>query len=165
VLSERGRLSGTAVELCSNIAHGLGSNFRPLVPIIVPTLLDLCRRPNKVVLARAQACLMDFVCMTHCSDILKHLRAVARDKSVQLRKVCADATLKAVQKWGVDEVGKRVEDVEDIIKATGRDAGPDVRKVAKEIYEFYSTKWPERLREYVRLFAIFLTSLTTVAQL
>jgi len=87
--------------------------------------------------------------MTHCSDILKHLRTAAKDKSVQLRKVCTDATLKAVQTWGVDEIGKRVEDVEDVIKATGRDPGPDVRKVAKEIYEVYSTKWPERLREYV----------------
>lgn len=88
--------------------------------------------------------------MTHCSDILKHLRAVAKDKSVQLRKACADATLKAIQKWGVDEIGKRVEDVEGIIRATGRDPGPDVRKVAKDIYEVYSMKWPERLREYVR---------------
>ena len=149
MLSERGRLSGTAVELCSNIAHGLEGNFRPLVPIIVPALIDLCRRPNKVVLTRAQACLMDFVCMTHCSDILKHLRVGAKDKSAQLRKACADATLKAVQKWGIDEIGKRVVDVEDIIKAIGRDAGPDVRKVAKEIYEVYGTKWPERLREYV----------------
>lgn len=149
MLSERGRLSGTALDLCSNIAHGLGNNFKPLVPIIVPALIDLCRRPNKLVLTRAQTCLMDVICMTHCSDILRHLRTVAKDKSVQLRKVCADATLKAVQKYGVDEIGKRVEDVEDIIKATGRDAGPDVRKVAKEIYELYSTKWPERLREYV----------------
>lgn len=127
----------------------MGGNFKPLVPIIVPTLIDLCRRPNKVVLTRAQGCLMDVVCMTHCSDILKHLKAVANDKSVQLRKVCADATLKAVQRWGVDEIGKRVVDVEDIIKATGRDSGPDVRKVAREIYELYGTQWPERLREYV----------------
>jgi hypothetical protein len=149
VLSERGRLSGTAIELCNNIAHGLGNNFKPLVPVIVPALIDLCRRPNKVVLTRAQACLMGVVCMTHCPDILRHLRVVAKDKSAQLRKVCADATLKAIQKWGVDEIGKRVEDVEDIIKATGRDPGPDVRKVAKQIYELYSTIWPERLREYV----------------
>jgi len=149
MLSERGRLSSTAVELCSYIAHGLQSSFKPLVPILIPALIDLCRRPNKVVLTRAQACLMDVLCTTRCPDILKHLRAVAKDKSGQLRKVCADATLKAVQNWEVDEIGKRVEDVEDIIKATGRDAGPDVRKVAKEIYEVYSTKWSERLREYV----------------
>ena len=149
MLSERGRLSSTAVELCSNIAHGLGNNFKPLVPIMVPALIDLCRRPNKIVLTRAQACLMDVVCMTHCSDILRHLRTATKDKSVQLRKACADATLKALQKWGVHEIGKRVEDVEDIIKAIGRDPGPDVRKVAKEIYEIYSTTWPERLREYV----------------
>ena len=147
MLSERGRLSGTAVELCGNIAHGLGNNFKPLVPVIVPSLIDLCRRPNKVVLTRAQACLMGVVCTTHCSDILRHLRVAAKDKSVQLRKACADATLMAVQKWGVDEIGKRVEDVEDIVRATGRDPGPDVRKVVKEIYELYSTKWPERLRE------------------
>jgi len=127
-----------------------------LVPIIVPALVDLCRRPNKVVLTRAQACVMDVVCMSHCSDILKHLRAAARDKSVQLRKACAEATLKALQKWGIDEIGKRVEDVEDIIRAIGRDPGPDVRKVAKEIYELYSTKWPERLREYVCHFATLL---------
>lgn len=87
--------------------------------------------------------------MTHCSDVLRHLRTATKDKSVQLRKACADATLKAIEKWGVGEIGKRVEDVEDIIKAIGRDPGPDVRKVAKEIYEIYSTKWPERLREYV----------------
>jgi CLASP N terminal len=110
---------------------------------------------------------MDIVCIADCPDVLKHLRAVARDKSVQLRKVCTDATLKAVQKWEVDEVGKRVEDVEDIIKATGRDAAPDVRKVAKEIYEVYGMKWPERLREYVcySLFVIILILLTITTQI
>jgi hypothetical protein len=44
----------------------------------------------------------------------------------------------------VERIGNKVTDFEAIIKTTGRDANPEVRKQARAILQEYREKFPER---------------------
>ncbi|OAX41726.1 hypothetical protein K503DRAFT_456793, partial [Rhizopogon vinicolor AM-OR11-026] len=48
MLSERSRLSGSAIECVTAQSVCLGPLFEPLIPLFMPTLLGICARSNKV---------------------------------------------------------------------------------------------------------------------
>lgn len=158
MLTERTRLSASALELVSAIAPRLGSRFESLVAIFFPSVLRVLTRPNKVFVSRAQACLNLIVEHCHLPSLIPHLREAAKDKSVTLRLGVIEATLQLVNTWnrGVLDVREgastlttrhrgNVEDIETIIKETARDANPGVRQISRQIFDKYAEVWPERL--------------------
>jgi hypothetical protein len=106
--------------------------------------MKLCQRPNKVVLNRTTACLSTIIQHTRVPSILIYLRDAVKDKSVQLRTVASEAVLWCLTHIEVEKIGSRVSDIETIIKVTGRDANPEVRKNARLILKQYQERWPER---------------------
>lgn len=160
--SERGRLSGVALDLVSSFAPRLGARFEPLVPIIIPTLLKVLARPNKVFVNRGQACLLLIIEHCHLPSIVPHLREAVKDKSQTLRLASIEATLHILEHFdksllevreGASSIQIRhrgnAEDIESIIKDTARDANPTVRQVSRKVFEKYSELWPERVEVYV----------------
>jgi len=145
MLSERGRLLAVAVDLVSTLASALGKRFDPLMPIFAPAILKLCQRPNKVVLTRAQGCLTMVIKQTRLSSILPFLRESVKDKSATLRIVSAEAIYLCITTIETDKLANRVSDLESIIKTTGRDANPEVRKQARAILTEYREKFPDRI--------------------
>lgn len=162
MLTERTRLSGSALDFLSTMAPRLGAKFDPLVAFILPSLLKVLTRPNKVYVTRAQSCLNLIV--EHCQlpSIIPHLREAVKDKSQSLRLGATQATLQIVATWdrsmlevreGASNLGSRrkgnVEDIEMIIKETARDANPSVRQVSRQAFDQYAEIWPDRMEEYV----------------
>ncbi|KAG8885774.1 hypothetical protein FRB97_009479 [Tulasnella sp. 331] len=158
MLTERTRLSASALELVSAIAPRLGSRFEALVAIFMPSLLRVLTRPNKVFVSRAQTCLNLIVEHCHLPSLVPHLREAAKDKSVTLRLGVTEATLQLVNTWdrgtldvreGTSTLTTRhrgnVEDIETIIKETAVDANPGVRQFSRQVFDKYAEVWPERL--------------------
>lgn len=144
MLSERGRLSAVAIEVVSTLASALGRRFDPLMQGLAPSLMKLCQRPNKVVMARAQGCLTMVIKQTRLPSIFPYLRDSIKDKSVQLRKIASEAVYVCITHIEPDQIGNKVADIETILKSAGRDASPEVRKHAKAIMQEYREKFPER---------------------
>lgn len=158
MLTERTRLSASALDLVSAMAPRLAARFEPLVAILFPSLLKVLTRPNKVYVTRGQACLLLIVEHCHLPVIIPHLREASKDKSVSLRLGVTEAILQLVSSWdrAILEVREgastlltrhkgNVEDIETIIKETARDANPAVRQVSRQVFDKYSEIWPERL--------------------
>lgn len=145
--SERSRLSGAAIDLLHALAAGLGSDLEPLMPLFFPTLLILCTRTNKVFITRARACILAFIENTQLPVILTYLSDASRDKSVSLRLTAVDSVLACLNCFNPPDVEKdaRAKIIEDVIKATARDASADVRKVSRKVFDAYTVLLPNRV--------------------
>ncbi|KIL68964.1 hypothetical protein M378DRAFT_40729, partial [Amanita muscaria Koide BX008] len=145
--SERTRLSGPAIELIAAAAAGLGSDFEPLLPMFFPSLLSLCSRTNKVVLARAKACVLTIIQSTQLPSVLHHLLLHAKDKSSTLRLVVAEGTLACLTCFNPPDLEKeaRAKDVESLIRITAKDAAAEVRRASRDIFEAYKLVLPGRV--------------------
>lgn len=148
--SERTRLSGTAIDLVSVLAEGVGSSFEPLVNSLVATLLVLCGRTNKVVLSRARTCVLGIVENTHLSSVLPHFLHYIKDKSASLRLIAAEGVLVCLNCLNPPDLEKeaRAKEIESAIRAAARDASADVRKVSKKLFEAYKILLPGRVQRY-----------------
>ena len=147
MLSERSRLSGAAIELVSALATALESSFDPLLNLFFPTLLILCTRSNKVFLSRARACILVIIECTQLPGLFAHLLPALQDKSVTLRIAAVESLLTCLNCFNPPELEKeqRARDIETIIRATARDANPDVRNTSKKIFEAYKILLPNRV--------------------
>lgn len=154
MLSDRSRLSGTAVELLTVIGARLGAKFEPLIPLYIPAVLKLCTRSGKIYVNRAQNCLKLFAAYCRVPSLVTLLKESIDDKSVTLRFAVTDALhdlLSTSVRDGLPRKGKWVEDVEIIIKTAATDASPETRKMCRRAYVSYAQLWPERVNEYVPL--------------
>jgi hypothetical protein len=151
--SERSRLSGAAIDLLSTLACGLGSEMEPLLPLFFPTLLTLCTRTNKVFITRARTCIFAFIENTQLPAILPFLSEASKDKSVTLRLAAAESVLACLNCFNPPDLEKEVRAslIEEVIRATARDASADVRKVSRKVFEAYKALLPGRVDKYVKL--------------
>ncbi|KAF8170170.1 hypothetical protein K438DRAFT_1854153 [Mycena galopus ATCC 62051] len=116
--SERGRLSGVAIDLVAVVASCLGVAFEPLLPHFFPVLLTLSSRTSKVTAARARTCILTIIDVTHLPSILSYLLHDVTDKN------------------------------EAIIRKTARDANADIRKVSRKVFEAYQQLLPSRIDSF-----------------
>lgn len=149
--SERTRLSGVAIDLIGSVASGLGSTFEPLLQIFFPVLLALSGRTNKVITTRARACIIVIIETTQLPSILPYCLQSVKDKSTSLRLTAAEGTLTCMNCFNPPDLEKdtRAREIEDIIRATARDANADIRKVSRKIFEAYKLLLPGRVDRYV----------------
>ncbi|KAF7967707.1 hypothetical protein HWV62_33333 [Athelia sp. TMB] len=149
--SERGRLSGAAMDMLRTLACGLGGDAEPLIPIFLPTLITLCTRTNKVSVTRARACILAFIENTQLPAILPYLVEAAKDKSVTLRIVAAESVLSCLNCFNPPDLEKesRATMIEGVIKLTAKDANADVRRVSRKLFEAYKALMPSRVEKFV----------------
>ena len=145
--SERSRLSAAAIECITTLATELGPSFDPLVPLIIPTLLSICSRPNKVFISRAKAALHTIIDQTQLISLLPYFIDPLRDKSVTLRLIAIESVLACVRSFNPPDLEKdaRAKDVESAIKLTATDASADVRKVSRSVFDAYKILLPARV--------------------
>ncbi|EIW82946.1 hypothetical protein CONPUDRAFT_164002 [Coniophora puteana RWD-64-598 SS2] len=151
ICSERSRLSGAAIELVTTLAAGLSSAFDSLLPIFLPTLLNVCSRTNKVFTTRAKACIVTIIENTQLPIILTYLADAVKNKSISLRLTAIEGVLSCLNCFNPPDIEKdaRAKLVEEVIKATARDANSDIRKVSKKVFEAYKALMPGRVAGFV----------------
>ncbi|KAJ7188412.1 clasp N terminal-domain-containing protein [Mycena filopes] len=148
--SERGRLSGVAIDLVAVVASSLGVAFEPLLAHFFPVLLALSSRTSKVTVARARTCILAVIDATHLPSILPYLVQSVTDKSVSLRLTVVESTLACINSFNPPDLEKdtRAKDIESIVRGTARDANADVRRVSKKVFEAYKLLLPSRLESF-----------------
>ncbi|KIM78968.1 hypothetical protein PILCRDRAFT_824098 [Piloderma croceum F 1598] len=149
--SERSRLSGAAIDLLCALASGLGAGFEPLMSLFFPTLLHLCTRTNKVLSTRARSCILAVIEHTQLPAILSYLSEASKDKSVSLRIAAAESVLACLNCFNPPDLEKeaRAKLIEDVIRASARDASADVRKISRKVFEAYKALLPGRVDKFV----------------
>ncbi|CAH7685857.1 clasp N terminal-domain-containing protein [Phakopsora pachyrhizi] len=158
MLTERTRLSGTALDLMGCTVR-LRSYWESAVPFYVPTIIKLLGRASKIYVTRASTTLNSLVKGTKSVAFIPYLVDGVSEKSLSMRLGCAEALLCCLNsilepddepqrlnktRSHLDVLGKRINDIEKVIKTGGRDRDPKVRAVFKQIWELYQQNWPNR---------------------
>ncbi|KAF9500377.1 hypothetical protein BDN71DRAFT_1585905 [Pleurotus eryngii] len=148
--SERGRLSGPAINLVGVAASILGTDFETILSTYLPPLLVLCGRTNKVVLNRARTCIRSIIENTQLPGILPILMHDAQDKSVTLRLVVAESILACLSILNPPDLERevRAKEIESSIRFAANDASADVRKVGKQLFAAYQVLLPDRVERF-----------------
>lgn len=151
MLSDRSRLSGTAVELLTVIGARMGAKFEPLIQLYIPAVLKLCTRSGKIYVSRATNCLKLFAAYCRVPTLVNLLKESMTDKSLTLRFAITDALHDLLSTSVRDGLPKRtaklMEDVEAVIKLSARDSNPETRKMSRRVFMSYSQLFPERVAE------------------
>lgn len=147
LLSERTKVSGTAIDLMNSVAPRLADRFEALVPIFVPSLLTICGRTNKVALGRAKKTLL--LIAKHCrlASLLPLLREASKEKVPTLRVAAVETASVLVECIDLARANKRVTDVETMVKGCATDSNPEVRQLSKRLFSAYVERWPERVEQ------------------
>ena len=150
MMSDRGRLSGTASDFVQALAPRLGTSFAPLVTLYLDPLIRLLGRPNKVVYKRTDKCLSTIISNCHLPTIVYELRKGLSDDAVTCRRGCAINIERAMSTWDDDIWGEKgLTILEEIIKKTAQDKDIEVRHAAKSLWTLFSSTWPERVEKWV----------------
>ncbi|KAG2015988.1 endo-1,3(4)-Beta-Glucanase chain A [Coprinopsis cinerea AmutBmut pab1-1] len=148
--SERTRLCLAALDLVDAVAVACEVKFEPLIPVLLPALLVLCGRTNKVIVNRTKGCIMSIVECTQVAGVLPYFLGQLGEKANTVRLVAAEAALACVKCCNPPDLEKeaRAGDIESIIRKAARDANADVRKVGRELFGAYKILLPSRVDRF-----------------
>ena len=149
LLSERTRLSGTANDVLNSMAPRRGERVAPVLPLFMPTLLQLCTRTNRVVLKRAERTLHLICKHSHLTTVVPYFLHALTDKAPSLRIVAAGCLVVLLESTSVVRLTNRVTDLEEAIRLVSTDANGEARAISKSLYALYAGIWPERVDRYV----------------
>ncbi|RKP08714.1 clasp N-terminal domain-containing protein, partial [Thamnocephalis sphaerospora] len=145
IATERTQLSGTAVELVETLARVLRKDFTQVMDFLVPAVVRLCGRTNKVFVKRATRCLENSVHYTQLPEFISHFAEALRAQSKVMRKSAAECVCAVLRKLSVDELTAHVAQLETMIRTGLVDADAEVRAESRKAYEMYTKLFESRV--------------------
>ncbi|OZJ01870.1 hypothetical protein BZG36_05272 [Bifiguratus adelaidae] len=152
MLTERTRLSGAAIELTQTLSSHMLSDFEPWAEYFVPPVLELCKRTNKLFVLRGTACLKVMVKEAKSSTAITQSCAIFLTKPTQsktLKTAALDAIAVGFGTLKASELEIHREKFEAVIQKAAIDAAPEVRTLARTIYNSYKTTFPQHHAKYI----------------
>ncbi|KAI8802572.1 clasp N-terminal domain-containing protein [Cladochytrium replicatum] len=159
MLTERTRLSRTAMALLDEVARSLGGRFDPLVDTFVPTIIKITTRANKVFVTAASSTLISIVVNTRSLNIIPLLGESLKNSAKTTRIAAADALLNFLL---LDPpADQRIDAYGDIFEIAIRDGAvdpaPAVRELSRKLWDAYPAVFPHR-RDRCEFLVIFCVS-------
>ncbi|KAJ2231411.1 hypothetical protein IWW45_005490 [Coemansia sp. RSA 485] len=149
ILSERTRLSGTALMLVEEISKMMETRFTPLSDLIFPTAMKTCGRANKVFVTRGIKCLTTVITYSHLPEQTPRVcDAAMTDVNKTVRSSAAKLLMSIVSCCTVPELTQHLALVEKAIAAGVVDANPDARTTARQSYEIYIKRFSDRVEAF-----------------
>ena len=148
--SERSRLSGAALDFLNIVAPRLSLKFEPLVSLLLPSVLRLSNRPNKVYVTRAEKSLMMIITYCPIPSVISHLLVACKESKIATGRIAAvEGALRALNKWDWTQtpLKAKVGDIEEIIRLSGKDKDPSVRQSSRKVFDAYKALFADRLDE------------------
>ncbi|KAJ1808177.1 hypothetical protein LPJ75_004636, partial [Coemansia sp. RSA 2598] len=149
ILSERTRLSGTALMLVEEMSRMMETRFTPLSDLIFPSAMKTCGRANKVFVTRGLKCLTTVITYSHLPEQTPRIcDAVITDVNKAVRSSAAKLLMSIVSCCTVPELTQHLPIVEKAIAAGVVDANPDARTTARQSYEIYIKRFSDRVEAF-----------------
>ncbi|KAJ3087760.1 hypothetical protein HK102_010339 [Quaeritorhiza haematococci] len=147
-MSERTRLSRTAMTLIAELTRNLLDRFEILANDFIPSVLKLCTRANKVFVHTANATLKNAIEYSGIPNQIPAFTDGLRNPSKTLRLCAAEAVLKSMQINSPVRLEPYVDHIETAIKDAILDSTPEVRETARAIHEQYRDMFANRLDRF-----------------
>ncbi|KAI8841004.1 clasp N terminal-domain-containing protein [Chytriomyces cf. hyalinus JEL632] len=150
--TDRTRLARTALLLCEVLSVSLQERFDGLADFLLPALLRLSTRANKVIVTCATSALKTIIDNSGVASILpmlaEHICLPSPSKSL---RICAAECLNRVLEStsASAKIDKYAEAIENAIKSGTVDSTPEVRALIRTAFESYRHVFPSRLDRFV----------------
>ncbi|KAJ2161087.1 hypothetical protein GGF46_001758 [Coemansia sp. RSA 552] len=148
-LSERTRLSGTALVLLEELARQMETRFHPLCDLLFPSAMKVCGRANKVFVTRGVKCLTAVITYAHAPEQTQTIcYAAMNDANKTVRSSASKLLMSIVSCCTVPELSPHIVVVEKAIASGIVDAHPDARTTARQTYEIYVKRFADRVEQF-----------------
>ncbi|KAJ2122362.1 hypothetical protein IW147_003461 [Coemansia sp. RSA 720] len=149
VLSERTRLSATALSLVEELARQMETRFQPLADLLFPSVMKTCGRANKVFVTRGINCLTTVITYAHIPDQIPQIcHAAHSDPSKTVRGSASKLLMSLVSCCTVPELTPHLAAVEKAIASGVVDANPDARTTTRQTYEIFIKRFSNRVEQF-----------------
>ncbi|KAJ1787829.1 hypothetical protein LPJ59_005660, partial [Coemansia sp. RSA 2399] len=149
IISERTRLSGTALGLVEEMARQMETRFQPVGDMVFPTVLKTCARANKVFVTRGINCLTTVITYAHAGEQAPRVcMAATADPNKTMRASATKLLMSMVSCCTVPELAPHMAAVEKAISLGVVDANPDARTTSRQTYEIYIKRFADRVDQF-----------------
>ncbi|KAJ2846271.1 hypothetical protein IWW36_004429 [Coemansia brasiliensis] len=149
VLSERTRLSASALGLIEEMSRQMDTRFQPLSDQLFATVMKLCGRANKVFITRGVNCLTTVITYSHVPDQTPLVcNAALSDPNKTMRASAAKLLMSLVSCCTIPELNSHMPLVEKAIAGGVVDANPDARTTARQTYEIFVKRFSDRVEQF-----------------
>ncbi|KAJ2060421.1 hypothetical protein GGH13_006784, partial [Coemansia sp. S155-1] len=149
VISERTRLSGTALALVEEMAKQMETRFTPICDMVFPSAMKTCGRANKVFVTRGVNSLTTVITYSHIPEQTPRIcDAASTDPNKTVRSSAAKLLMAIVSCCTVPELTPHLAVVESAIASGVVDANPDARTTARQTYEIYIKRFGNRVEQF-----------------
>lgn len=146
-------MSRTALLLTDVLAKELKEKFELLAEFLLPAVLKLTARANKVYVTSAHSTLLTCIDATQGLAFLIPLLVESRKSPSKTLRITAGACLvKIADIAPLCKLEPFVEKIEDSIRHNILDSVPEVRELARSLFEVFSLNFEHRVHRYVILF-------------
>ncbi|KAJ3240733.1 hypothetical protein HDU81_002924 [Chytriomyces hyalinus] len=150
--TDRTRLARTALTLCEVLSVSLLDRFDGLADFLLPALIRLSTRANKVIVTCATSALMTIIDNSGVPSILPMLaeHVVLPSPSKSLRICAAECLYRVLESsTPTSKIEKYVEAIENTIKSGTVDSAPEVRGLIRTAFDSYRDRFPSRLERFI----------------
>ncbi|KAJ1669652.1 hypothetical protein GGF38_002092, partial [Coemansia sp. RSA 25] len=149
IISERTRLSGTALTLMEEMAKQMETRFTPICDMVFPSAMKTCGRANKVFVTRGVNSLTTVITYSHIPEQTPRIcDAASTDPNKTVRASAAKLLMSIVSCCTVPELTPHLAIVEGAIASGVVDANPDARTTARQSYEIYIKRFGNRVEQF-----------------
>ena len=139
------------MELVQELSQLMGDPFESVADILIPSVLRLCARANKVFVTSAVACITTCIQSSLIPSLVPIFFEAMSSSSKSLRQSGAfflSLQLQVSLERGKSRIEPYVETMEAAIRLGISDSTSDVRETCKKIFETYRILFDLRLERY-----------------
>ena len=154
-MSERTRLSGTAVELVKTLAKTMQRDYEPFHDMFHGSLVRMLARTKKVIVAQALDCLKTVIVASKLPRLIPRFSAMFTNNNKL--QVINNSTLSSaatclelcIQNNSPEHIQPHIQSLEAAIRAGIIKPSAEVRTAVRACYKAYASKMPENATRYV----------------
>jgi hypothetical protein len=147
--TERTKLARTALMLVEVLSKSLRERFEGLADFILPAVLRLCTRANKVFVNSASATLKCVIDNSGVPAIAPLLNDSLQSPSKTLRIAAAECIFRIMEVNPIARLEPYTESLEAAIKSSTVDSTSEVRNLARQTFDLYKDMFPTRIDRFL----------------
>ena len=133
----------------NTLATELGDKFELLAELLIPTVLKLCSRANKVYVSSAHATLVTCINATQgLSNMISLFSESYKSPSKTLRIAACDCLVKITAINTTTRLESHLDIIEKSIRRNIIDSIPEVRDLARVLFDHYQGHFESRVERY-----------------
>ncbi|KAL0093334.1 clasp N terminal-domain-containing protein [Phycomyces blakesleeanus] len=152
LLSERSRLSGTAMEMLKALSKAMKTDYQDIHELFATALFSLFSKSSKVTHTRALECYKSIVNNSSIPKGIRHLCLALKKPPIpnkSARECALECLNTLIQVNDPTKITQYILSIEETIKISAKDPSSEVRSKARVCYKAYHDKFTEEAERFI----------------